>query len=446
MKGFIKHWQAVQWPEALLGLAFLLVLIPLNYLLEQDQFPKILASYSLLFGIYFLVLKKGQLHFWISIAFLARISLLFAFPNLSDDIYRFIWDGYLNNLGFNPFAEIPSYYIDQQIAPAYLSPELYQKLNSPHYHSVYPPFAQGIFSTATYLAGQNWLAVSTLIKALILIAETGTIILIYRLLKSYRIHPRNLLIYALNPLIIIELSGNVHFEAFLIVFFFLALQALLRHKPFQAALFMGLSISSKLITLIPQIFLIRRFSIKKLLLYGLALLLVLGISFSPFLSADFLFNMTDSLDLYFRNFEFNASIYYLLDWIIKLKFGYGMIHYIGPILSLITLLACIILAIRDRSTDVLGLIQISFWAFCIYLIGSTTVHPWYLALPIALSVFTSYRFILIWSALACLSYIKYSDYEHLYFVVIIIEYLIVFGYMIWEITQHRSKIKNRPSF
>ena len=178
----------------------------------------------------------------------------------------------------------------------------------------------------------------------------------------------------------------------------------------------------------------------------MSLLIVLGISFSPFLSADFLFNMTDSLDLYFRNFEFNASIYYLLDWIIKFKLGYGMIHYVGPILSLITLLACIILALRDRSTDVLGLIQISFWAFCIYLIGSTTVHPWYLALPIALSVFTSYRFMLIWSALACLSYIKYSDYEHLYFVVIIIEYLIVFGYLIWEITQDRSKIKNRPSF
>ncbi len=446
MKGFIKHWQAVQWSEALLGLAFLLVLIPLNYLLEQDQFPRILACYSLLFGIYFLILKKGQLHFWIGIAFIARISLLFAFPNLSDDIYRFIWDGYLNNLGFNPFAEIPSYYFNQQIEPKWLSPELYQKLNSPHYHSVYPPFAQGISSTATYLAGQNWLGISILIKALILIAETGTMYLIYRLLKSYHINPRNLLIYALNPLVIIELSGNVHFEAFLIVFFFLALQALLRQKPLQAALFMGLSISSKLVTLIPQIFLIGRLSTKKLVLYSMTLLLVLDICFSPFLSADSLFNISDSLNLYFRNFEFNASIYYLVDWIIKLNLGYGMIHYVGPILSLITLLTCITLAIRDRSTDILGLIQMSFWAFCIYLICSTTVHPWYLALPIALSVFTTYRFILIWSALACLSYIKYSEYEHLYFVVIIIEYVIVFGYLIWEINKHRSIIKNRPSF
>ncbi len=446
MKGFIKNWQAVQWPEALLGLAFLLVLIPLNYLLEQDQFPRILACFSILFGIYIFVLKNGPLHFWIGIAFIARLSLLFAFPNLSDDIYRFIWDGYLNNLGFDPFAEIPSYYFNQQIEPKWLSPELYQKLNSPNYHSVYPPFAQGVFATASYLAGQNWLGISMLIKALIIIAETGTMYLIYRLLKSYHINPRNLLIYALNPIVIIELSGNVHFEAFLIVFFFSALQALLRQKPLRAALFMGLSISSKLITLIPQIFLVRRLSAKKLVLYSTTLLLVLGICFSPFLSSDFLFNIADSLDLYFSNFEFNASIYYLVDWIIKLKLGYGMIHYVGPALSLITLLACITLAIRDRSTDILGLIQMSFWAFCIYLVCSTTVHPWYLALPIALSVFTTYRFVLIWSALACLSYIKYSDYEHLYFVVIIIEYFIVFGYLIWEIIQHRSKIKNRPSF
>ena len=73
------------------------------------------------------------------------------------------------------------------------------------------------------------------------------------------------------------------------------------------------------------------------------------------------------------------------------------------------------------------------FAVTIYLLFSTTLHPWYLAIPLALSVFTEYRYVIIWSALGILSYFAYSQpnfQENLW--VIAVEYVLVLGYFILE--------------
>ena len=62
-----------------------------------------------------------------------RLMLLFSFPNLSDDIFRFIWDGRMCSLGINPYGYLPSEIVDNHAA---LGAELYSELNSPNYFTI----------------------------------------------------------------------------------------------------------------------------------------------------------------------------------------------------------------------------------------------------------------------------------------------------------------------
>ncbi|MDP4665122.1 MAG: mannosyltransferase, partial [Flavobacteriaceae bacterium] len=76
---------------------------------------------------------------------------------------------------------------------------------------------------------------------------------------------------------------------------------------------------------------------------------------------------------------------------------------------------------------------------CLYLSLATTVHPWYLALPLLLSLFTAYRFMILWSLTIVLSYTAYSQpIVHEIPWVLALEYLPVFGLLVWEL--RRSQI------
>jgi hypothetical protein len=79
-------------------------------------------------------------------------------------------------------------------------------------------------------------------------------------------------------------------------------------------------------------------------------------------------------------------------------------------------------------------------AISFYYFTTTTMHPWYLATLVILSVFTNYRFPIIWSFVIILSYQAYANtpwQENIWLMVF--EYLIVYGYLCWEIIQNKKK-------
>jgi len=78
---------------------------------------------------------------------------------------------------------------------------------------------------------------------------------------------------------------------------------------------------------------------------------------------------------------------------------------------------------------------------CLYYFLATTVHPWYLALPLILSIFTRFRFALVWSILVVSSYSAYSSMpvtENPW--LLTAEYLIVYGYLINEVFSKKSSL------
>ena len=77
-------------------------------------------------------------------AILIRTGLLWSTPNLSDDLYRFQWDGRLQDLGISAYAQAPEDIMAGNPDDPVLQ-QLFPHLNSPEYYSIYPPGAQGLF-------------------------------------------------------------------------------------------------------------------------------------------------------------------------------------------------------------------------------------------------------------------------------------------------------------
>jgi hypothetical protein len=118
----------------------------------------------------------------------------------------------------------------------------------------------------------------------------------------------------------------------------------------------------------------------------------------------------------------------------QLWVGYNLIHFIGPLLGLIAVLLILGKAYFSLVNSLQQFLNYAFFSFCTYLLLATTVHPWYLVIPIMLSVFVRLRFVIIWSFLIMLSYINYSYdpyFENLW--IVGIEYGIVFGMLGYEI-------------
>lgn len=418
------------------GLLLLAGTFILGYLVRQSDAALILTGYGLAFAGYAAVLgqRRPRPAFWIAAAIALRLLLLFAFPALSDDVYRFIWDGRLWAAGLNPFDQLPGYYLQPGHAVPGLDQALFDRLNSPSYHTIYPPVAQGIFALAARLSPGSWYGAMLVMKGFLLLCELGSLWLIAQLLLHYRLPSRRLLLYALNPLILVEITGNLHFEGAMVFFLLAGWYAMLHRRWIAAGVLLAGSVAAKLLSLLLLPLLLRRVPLRHYLpLFGAGAVALL-LAFGPLLSGFFLDNFGSSLDLYFRRFEFNGSLYYLARRAGFEYRGYNLIATIGPALAVAAGLSILLLAALERRPDWRNLARAGLWAVCIFLFCTTTVHPWYLCLPVLFCLFTPYRFPLWWSALIVLTYVNYSfdPYREVMWIVGL-EYGLLLLIIVWEL-------------
>ena len=188
----------------------------------------------------------------IGLAVLFRIIFLFATPNLSQDFYRFIWDGRMLFEGFNPYMSLPETYIKQGIQPIKEAFQLYNgmgELNGSHYTN-YPPINQLCFLIAALFASKSIYSAIIVLKIIIISADIGVLYLGTKLLKRMNLPIKNIFWYVLNPFIIIEMTGNLHFEPVMIFFLVWSLLALHKKQWIWAAILLACAISVKLIPLL----------------------------------------------------------------------------------------------------------------------------------------------------------------------------------------------------
>ena len=442
-------WKSIDLRWLFIPMVF--VTIGLGYFVQQSDFNLIFPLYAIFFACYFFIFSKIEntktITFFIFGGILLRCLLIFSFPGLSDDVYRFIWDGRLIINGYNPFVHLPTHYIENNIAITGITPQLFDELNSKEYFTIYPPVPQMIFAASAWLSPESWIGNIIAIRSFLIACEIGSIFFIKKLLARFQLHAKNILLYALNPLIIIELCGNLHLEGTMIFFLLMGIyflskipiegltksQAVNPRDLFLSTTGIALSIASKLLPLMFLPFFIKRLGWKKSIQYFFIVGVILLLLFAPILNGVFFSNFGESLDLYFRRFEFNASVYYALRWIGFQIVGYNLIQKMGPALGLIVLFGILSMAFFEKNISWKNLFVKMLLSISLYLVCATLVHPWYLSMAIVCSVFTKYRYPILWSGLICLTYLNYSYveyYENLW--VVALEYLVVFGFFIWE--------------
>lgn len=425
-----KYWLILGFIVSLISYYFLLYQTP------REDFFGILLNFTILGLCYLVVLRYSQhapLKILLIGAVLLRMTLLWAVPELSDDFYRFIWDGKLWQNGINPFAHLPAQLMqDPGFSSVPLHQQLFEGLNSPDYFTIYPPISQYIFVLSTYLFPDSILGNIVVMRVGILLCEVGTIFLLPKVLAHFKRAPQQALIYAWNPLVIIELTGNLHFEAVMIFFLLIAIWLVQTDRWYWSAVALGAAVSTKLIPLVFLPLLWGRFPFKKLVLYYALTGLTIALCFLPMLNPGLIQGMSSSLSLYFQKFEFNASVYYLVREIGYAVKGYNVIEAAGKYLALATFLA--VIGLSWYSHKKITWPQAMVWALLIYLLFTTTVHPWYITPLLFLSTFGRFRFPLVWSILVILSYAGYQTggySENLWLVAT--EYLAVLGVLYLEL-------------
>ena len=403
-----------------------------------------LAAYA------WLLRTRLPLRWGLGAALAFRLLWLPAKPALSDDVYRFRWDGLLVAHGISPFGFRP----DELIADggrtalrtasvrAQVLPELqqlYRRLNSPHYYSVYPPVCQAVFGVAAGLFPSSTQGFAVGLRVAVLLAEAGTAWLLLALLPALGWPAARALRYLLHPLVIVELTGNLHFEALAICFVLLAVWLLHRQQWARSAGALGLAVAAKLLPLLALPLLVRRLGGRRFAAYMVVAAGTLLGLFAPFISVALVVNISRSLNLYFRSFEFNASIYYGLRAIGYSLTGYNEIARIGPALALASGLLGLGLAWRERRPTLATLPSALLLLLTAYYALATTVHPWYITPLIALAPLTRFRYPLVWGGAAVLSYAAYRTTaytENLWLVAL--EYAIVFPLLARELLANRK--------
>jgi alpha-1,6-mannosyltransferase len=415
------------------------------YDLERTDFFKLLTLYGGLFFLSwkFFQMQRYNLKILLAAAVIFRLLFLFALPNLSQDFFRFIWDGRFLLEGINPYLFTPAEYFAAGNLPIEGAQELYEGMGSlsAGNSTNYPPLNQIFFALAALLGEKSILVSVIWLRIFIIAADIGIFYFGRKLLKNLKLPENNIFLYLLNPLIIIELTGNLHFEGVMLFFLLAGIYFLQRQKWLFSALLFSCSIVVKLIPLMFLPLLLRKLGWKKALVFYAVTGGVVLLFFLPFLSGAFAENFFTSIGLWFQKFEFNASFYYLIRWIGFQVEGYNIIGYAGPALAAVVFLSVIILSTLKRNSELKSLLTSMMFAMVIYLLLATTVHPWYLATPLLLSVLTRYKFVQVWSLMVVLSYFAYSQpgYEENLWV-IAVEYFVVFGVLTYEIFFQSEKV------
>ncbi|MEJ1223244.1 polyprenol phosphomannose-dependent alpha 1,6 mannosyltransferase MptB [Sediminicola sp. 1XM1-17] len=440
-----SYWKLHKFP-ILMVLISIVFYGSFAYDLDRSDFIKLI---TLSVGLFFLCFKiiqfeKWNFKFMITAGILFRLAFLLATPNLSQDFYRFIWDGELVSHGINPYLYTP----DQLMAHGNLvianARELHLgmgELSAMHF-SNYPPLNQVLFAIATLFGGSSILGGIIAMRTIILLADLGILIFGIRLLKHLNRSTYLIFWYFLNPLVIVELTGNLHFEGVMLFFFLASIYLIAKNRWVWGGVLYALSIMTKLVPLLFLPLFLKHFGIKKSMLFYSLIGATIVIGTLPFFTLEFISHYADTIGLWFSNFEFNASIYNVIKAIGSQMDvpAYEMIKVYGKIIPFLVIVLVLVFTFKRNNLTVSSLVTAMLWILSCYYFLSTTVHPWYIIFLVLLAIFTEFRFPLVWSLLVILSYWAYSNTQFQENLLIIsIEYLLVYGFLAYELINLNNK-------
>ena len=381
----------------------------------------------------------------LAFAVLFRVALLFSTPpTLSDDVYRYMWDGHLLNAGTNPYA----YRVDSPALDPLTTP-FRSLVNHNWMASPYLPVAQIYFAGVAAIAPGSALTLQA--AALLLDLLTGLIVI--DLLRRLGLPATHALIYLWNPLTIVESAHSAHVDSLMICLMMAALWALAaRRSEVGSGLTLAAATLTKGIPVLLVPVLLRRWGWRGALAFtagvvALCAPFVLGAGAGLGGPSEGT-GLFGAIRIYASQWTFNSGLHH---WLEVLLSGNGTAD-AAPVWASRAIMSVLMAATLAggwvgswRRPDGVSLLQLALIPLSGYLLLTTTVHPWYVTVIIPLIPYLlgrhgqrakSARFAVPWlafSALVPLSYLTYLDPANLreYSAVRLAQYVPLYLLLVW---------------
>ena len=317
-------------PLAVAGVAYLLAI---RELFSTPEFPKRVIVFGL------------------ALSALWHFEFLRMPPGSDDDIHRYLWDGRVQRLDYNPYVVVPD---DPALAGLHTSET--RTLNNPEVPSPYPAGAQLFFRAVTAIHESTFA-----LKIAFVICDIAIVLVLLDVLRSTGQAEHWVLAYAWHPLLATEVAGSGHVDIVGVLLLLVSAAALLRRRRAIAALAFGLAVSVKFLPIVLLPLYWRRVRVRDAALAAI----VVGLLYVPF------FNHAripiGSLDTYVQRFRFNDPVFATLERVAAPQIVVGLAVLVG-----------FLTAIWMRRKPAEGSADAFAWPMTASLLCAPVVYPWYL--------------------------------------------------------------------
>jgi alpha-1,6-mannosyltransferase len=280
-----------------------------------------------------------------------HIEFLWVPAGVDDDIHRYVWDGRLRRLGYNPYLVVPS----DPAAKGLHTPET-RTLNNPDLPSPYPPGAQLFFRAVTAIQESTFA-----LKIALVFCEFAIVFVLLDVLRRNRQGAHLILAYAWSPLLAIEVAGSGHIDIVGALLLLVSAAALGRRWRATAAVGFGLAVAVKLLPIVLLPLYWKRVRVRDAALAAT----VVGLLYLPFLNHGRI--PIGSLGTYVQHWRFNGPVFAMLDRVVPPQLLAGLAVLVG-----------LVTAAWLRSTAPEWSPDIFAWPMAASLLCAPAVFPWYL--------------------------------------------------------------------
>src|SRR6266403_3970522 len=336
-------------PLAIAGVAYLLAI---RELLSTPEFPKRVIVFGL------------------AVSALWHFQFLRVPPGLDDDIHRYVWDGRVQRLGYNPYLLVPS---DPALAGLHTSET--RTLNNPEVPSPYPAGAQLFFRAVTSIQESTFA-----LKLAFVLCDLAIVLVLLDYLRRIRQGEHWVLAYAWHPLLAIEVAGSGHVDIVGVLLLLVSVAALVRRWRAVAALAFGLAVSVKFLPIVLLPLCWKRVRLRDSTLAAI----VVGLLYVPFLNHGRI--PIGSLGTYVQRFRFNDPVFATLERVTAPQVVAGLAVLVG-----------FLTAIWMRKKSAEGSSDAFAWPMAASLLCAPVVYPWYLLWLLPFIRSTSTVPIMIWT-------------------------------------------------
>jgi alpha-1,6-mannosyltransferase len=285
------------------------------------------------------------------LAALWHLPFLLMQPGSDDDIHRYVWDGRVQRLGYNPYIVIPS-----DPALGALHTRETRTLNNPDVPSPYPAGAELFFRAVTAIHE----SIFTL-KVAFVVCDLAIVFVLLDILHRSGQGAHWVLAYAWNPLLATEVAGSGHIDIVGVLLLLLSFAVLERRWRTVAALAFGLAVAVKFLPIVLLPLYWRRVRMRDAALAAA----VVGLLYVPFLNHGRI--PIGSLGTYVQSFRFNDPVFATLERVAAPQVVVGLAVLVG-----------FLTAIWLRRKSVAWSSDAFAWPMAASLLCAPVVYPWYL--------------------------------------------------------------------